>query len=123
MGDAAKIVGVIAIILFLIVGCVALAFVFEVGGLKWKEYFGPKHADVERKTFEKTRTFNEGKKQELLRLRLQWVRAEDEVEREALESTIRHMFADYNEEELDPELRRFLWNIKYGEQRWVEEEK
>jgi hypothetical protein len=115
MGDAATIIGGIVMVLVLLAGIVALAFALELGGLKWNEYFGPKRADVERKTFEKTRSFNEAKKQELLKYRLEWVRAKDPMEKAAIESTVRHAFADYNEDELDPELRDFLWFVKYGE--------
>ena len=117
MNDGFKIIGIIVVVVLGIVGIIAMAFALEVGGLQWKSYFGPKHADVERKTFEKTRSFNEGKKQELIRYRLEYVREDDPVAREAILSTVRMAFADYNEEELDGELREFLWIAKYGERR------
>jgi len=96
---------------------IGIAFGLELIGLEWTRYFAPKREDVRRETFEHTRSFNEAKKQELLKYRLEWVRAEDDVEREAIESTIRHAFADYDENQLDEELRGFLQTVRYGERR------
>jgi hypothetical protein len=109
-----KKVGIVIGIIVVLIACIALAFVFELGGLKWKEYFGPKHEDVRRKTFERTKSYNEAKEQELLKYRLEYMRAKDPQDKKAIASTIRLAFADYDETLLSSELQTFLKTIKYG---------
>lgn len=107
---------VVAIAIAIFIGLIALAFLFEVGGLQWESYFSPKHEAVRRDVFKETRSYNEGKEQELVRYRLQYLRETDEIAKKALASTIRISFADYNEKLLESEeLRMFLKKIKYGE--------
>lgn len=97
-----------------IVLCVVLAFGMELGGLQWQMFFGPKREAVRREVFKQTRSYNEGKEQELVKLRLEYMRADDES-KGILQSTIRHSFSDYDENLLDSaELRSFLKQMKYG---------
>jgi len=92
---------------------IVVAFTLELGGLQWKAFFGPKHEAVRREVFKQTRSYNEAKEQELLKYRLEYLRADEDGKR-ALASTIRHAFADYDDTLLTEELRRFLREIKYG---------
>ena len=108
-------VGVIILIVAVIVGAIAFAFGAEWLGIAWKGYFNPKHEDVRRETFKRTRSYNEGKEQELIKLRLEYIREKDETSKKAIASTIRLAFADYDEKLLESaELRSFLKEIKYG---------
>lgn len=95
-----------------IVGCVAvLSLMFGLTwlGIEWRGFFGPKQAAVERKIFRETRSYDEGMIQQLSRYRLQYVRADSEVEREAILSTVRTMFAEYDAGKLPSvELSNFL---------------
>ncbi len=91
-----------------------MALTTEFGRLQWKAFFGPRHEAVRREVFKQTRSYNEGKEQELLKYRLEYMRA-DEDDKAALASTIRHSFADYDETLLTGELREFLRKIKYGD--------
>ena len=91
---------------------IALAFVMELGGLEWKKFFAPKHAAVEREVFKETRSFNEAKKQELLKYHHEWMTAEG-TDKKAIEFTIRHTFADYDTKKLSYELASFLEEVKY----------
>lgn len=93
---------------------IALAFALELGGLQWKSFFGPRYEAVRREVFKQTRSYNEGKEQELLKYRLEYMRAEGS-DRDAIASTIRLAFADYDETLLTGELRNFLREIKYGQ--------
>lgn len=94
---------------------IGLAFVAELGGLQWSMFFNPKHEAVRREVFKQTRSYNEAKEQELIKYRLEYLRCKDQAEREAIASTIRLAFADYDEELLDSvELRNFLREMKYG---------
>lgn len=111
-----KTFGYVMLGLVSIVLLVSLAFGLEWAGIKWYGFFGPKREAVRREVFKQTRSYNEGKEQELLKYRLEYMRAESEEDKNAIASTIRMAFADYDENLLDSEeLRTFLRDIKYGQ--------
>ena len=94
----------------------SLAFGLEWLGIGWRGYFGPKREAVKREVFEQTLSYNRGKEQELSRYYLQYQRAEDREEREAIAATIRHAFGAYDETNINsPTLRAFLASIKAGQ--------
>lgn len=100
--------GIVGVVLLIV-----LAFGLELGGLEWKKFFAPKHAAVHREVFKESRSFNEGKLQDLVKYRLEYLRASDD-DKAALKSTIMMMFADFDENSLESsELRSFLKDIKY----------
>ena len=107
-----KVVGYITIGIVVIVALIALAFVFELGGLQWKKFFAPKHENVRREVFEETRSYNEAKTQDLARYKLQYERSNDIEEKEAIAATIRHTFANYDAEKLPVGLASFLRQIR-----------
>ena len=81
-------------------------------GIEWRGFFGPKEAEVERKIFKETRSYNEGMVQQLVKYRLEYMRAKTDQEREAIASTVRMMFADYDLKRLpNEELRNFLREV------------
>lgn len=98
-----------------IIALIVLAFVLELGGLSWNKFFGVKREDVRREIFEATKSYNEGKEQDLIRYRMQYMRAETEADKEIIASTVRMMFADYDASKLEPELQAFLKTVRYGE--------
>lgn len=105
------VLGVVGLVLL-----ASLAFGLEWAGIKWYGFFGPKREAVRREVFKQTRSYNEGKEQELIKLRLEYMRESDEDAKKALASAIRHSFADYDEALIDSaELRTFLKTIKYGQ--------
>jgi hypothetical protein len=96
--------GIGVVILILI-----LCFGLEWMGIGWKGFFGPKHAAVERKVFEQTRSYVHGKAQDLSRYRLQYLQAETQEAKDTIASTIRMQFAEVNPDDLQNEdLRGFL---------------
>jgi hypothetical protein len=96
-----------------IAGLIAVVFALELGGLRWKKFFAPKHEAVRRGVFKETRSFNEAKVQELVKYRLEYMRSNDEAEKGAIASTIRIGFADYDTSKLPHELQLFVEEIKY----------
>jgi len=109
-----KIVGFVAVGIVVIVILLSAAFGLEWAGIKWYGFFGPKREAVRREVFKQTRSYNEGKEQELIKLRLEYLRETNEAAKKAIASTIRHSFADYDDSLIDsPELRAFLRQIKY----------
>ena len=100
-----KIVGItVIVVVVLTVG----AFALELGGLQWQRFFGPKHEDVRRGVFVATKSYNEGKKQELVKYRHEYLLAESEDERAIIASTVRMSFAEYDLEKLSSEQRSFV---------------
>lgn len=94
-----------------IVGILAIDYY----SILWTGITAPKREEVRRKVFENTKSYNEGKTQDLIRYMHEYKTAKTIEDKEAIETTIRHMFADYDENKLQPELRNFLKKIKYGE--------
>jgi len=67
----------------------------------------------ERKVFEETQSYVQGKRQELIKLHHEWMNANAD-EKLAIESTIRISFANFDENKInEPELYSFLKKIKY----------
>lgn len=101
------IVAVIAVIVLL----GSMAFGATWLGIQWDGFFQPMREDVRREVFEQTKSYNEGKTQDLVRYRLQYQRAKDKTERDAIASAARLQFADYDHTQLPPELQTFLKEI------------
>ena len=80
-------------------------------GIEWYGFFGPKREAVRREVFKQTKSYNEGKMQQLTKYRIEYLRADTPEERSAIASTIRIAFADYDMDQLKPELRGFLRNM------------
>ena len=105
---------------FITAGAILFLFAFSLGldyaiGLKWYSFIEPKKEDARRKVFLQTRSYNESKLQELVKYRLEYLQAKDSSTKEAIASTIRHMFAEFDETKISSsELRDFLKEIKYG---------
>jgi len=92
-----------------------LAFGAEWAGLAWKGYFKPKHAAVEREVFMETRSFNQAVITALADHRLEWIREEDPIAKNAILATVRLQYGEYDESKLtSPELISFLKTAKYG---------
>jgi len=92
---------------------IVLSFAMELGGLEWKKFFAPKHAAVEREVFTQTRSFNEAKKQELVKLQYEYMRSKDDESKKAIAFVVRNNFADYDKNKLSPELRDFINEVTY----------
>jgi hypothetical protein len=93
---------------------IILAFSLEWFGMGWERYFGPKRQAVKREIFKETRSFDEGKRQDLVKYRLEYQRATDPSDKAAIASAIRMTFADYDTSKLQPELRTFVDIILSG---------
>ena len=100
-----------------IIAFIAFAFVIELGGISWNKFFGVKREDARREIFEGTKSYNEAKEQDLIRYRMQYMRAETKADKEVIASSVRMMFADYDASKLEPELQAFLKTVRYGDNR------
>lgn len=85
--------------------------------MKVEAWFSPREQNIKREVFENTKSYNEGKEQELVKYKFEWDKAngkDDVGTMKAVESAVRHSFADYEDERLSPELRDFVSHCKYG---------
>ena len=102
----------VLIIIGLIVLLIGSIFLLELGGLSWTKFFASRRENVRREVFLNTRSYNEGKLQDLIKYRLEYMRAQEE-DREAIASAIRMSFADFDSNKLPTELKDFLDTVMY----------
>jgi hypothetical protein len=105
MKIAGAILGGLAVLLIVWFGGTALGF--------WHyKFWAPKFEDARRDVFENTRSYNQGKLQELSKYAYEYKTTNDPEAKSAIAFTIRHKFADYDDQNLSPELRAFLHEVK-----------
>lgn len=94
---------------------VGVLFLITTCNIETEGYFRTKKANIERKVFKETTTYNEAKVQDLAKYRLEYMRAEDYEDKRNIASTIRIMFSDYDPDRFaNKELGDFLRNIMNG---------
>ena len=86
---------------------IALFLGLDYSGMLWNSFIGPKKENVRREIFEKTRSYNEAKLQELAKYKNQYELATEE-NKIIIEQTIKHMFANYDATKLPYQLKLFL---------------
>jgi hypothetical protein len=98
---------------YVLIGVAVLAGLFALGwasgynNLLYTRYFAPRHEAVRREVIEESKAYNQGMVQNLRQMQAEYNRA-DMTGKAALASTIVHQSADYDEERLPQDLRRFI---------------
>lgn len=72
-----------------------------------RKVVAPASEELRREVFENSRTFNEGKIQQLSKYYLEWINA-DEAEKEAIESVIQLTFTDFKLDRIPESLKSFF---------------
>jgi len=97
-------------------GVVALfgivVFTLQFMGLTSYKFFAPKYEEARREVFENTQSYVEGKRQELVKYRLEHMTTEDEAEKNALKMTILSSTANLDKSLLSYELQTFLRSLE-----------
>lgn len=75
------------------------------------KFFAPKFENVRREVFQNTRSYNEGKIQDLAKYRIEYLMA-DQEDKVPLKITILFMFADYPKDRLPHELKLFIKDLE-----------
>jgi len=101
------ILGFLAVIVFVL----GMTWLFQGNDFFLYQYFAPKYADVQRKTFENTAPYNEGMMQDLRRMQEEYISA-DKDHKPAIGSLILHNYASYDETRMPPDLRAFYEQVK-----------
>jgi len=73
--------------------------------------FAPAYEQARRETFEQSKAYNEGMKQELQNMMFEYVKATPE-HKDALASIILHRTADYDVDKLPEDLRDFIKGLR-----------
>lgn len=105
--------GYIVASLFGLAALLSLAFGLTWLGIEWRGFFGPRRAAVERRIFEETRSYQHGMRQDLVRYRMEYLLADTQDEKDAIASTVRMRFAEFDTTTLSPELQAF-WALCSG---------
>lgn len=107
--------GLVVKIIGIVIGVVVLGIgaSWAIQGSNWFMYdvFAPKYEASKRKTFEESKAYHEGTVQELQNMQFEYVKA-DEAHKKALASIILHRAADFPEDELPPDLKEFIQQLK-----------
>ncbi len=102
------------IITFLTITILILAGLFglEYLGLFNYKFFEPKYENVRRQVFENTQSYVEGKRQEIIKYKLEYERAKTKQEKEAIRYTILETTANLNLNLLSPDLKYFILKLR-----------
>lgn len=102
--------------LVLIVGLiVGFAFFSEETSLFFKGRFGVRRADIDRKIFESTKTYNGSMANDLASHRLEWQMETDATAKNAIVAFVVRKYSDYDSSNLnDASLQEFLDDARNG---------
>jgi len=105
----------IGIIVSAVLGVVlifALLFGLGVLNLEKRKFFEPRNAEIDRKVFEQTPSYIQGKNQHLTRLMSQYKLADTNAKKETLKQMILHEASTIDSANLTPTLNQFINNLK-----------
>ena len=76
------------------------------------KYLGVESENAKREVFEETKSYNEGKTQQLAKYWQEYKTAASDEDKAALKATIQTMFADYDVDKLPLPLKNFLTEMR-----------
>ena len=97
--------------LVIIIAISALGFVATSIDFANLKFWGVKYENAHREIFEQTKSYNQGKTQQLAKYYVEWKDGDEET-KATIKFTIRHQFADYNADRLEPGLSNFLIQMR-----------
>lgn len=75
------------------------------------KFFAPKREEVRREVFEQTKSYNQGMIQEIQNFQFEYIKATPEQQK-GLAAIILHRAADYDVNQLPPDLRSFIEKLR-----------
>jgi len=97
----------------LCLGLIVLFLALDLAGVLWDGFILGKKEEIRRDVFEESRAFNEGVVRDIASYRLQWLEADSETARGAIESTVCHRFPNYSIDDLPAgELRSWFLTVR-----------
>ena len=95
----------------ILVLALGLGWVVMGNELKLQSFFAPKFEQVRRNTFEQSKAYNQGTIQDLEKMQFEYVKSTPEQQK-ALASIILRRVADFDQDKLPIELRRFISGLR-----------
>lgn len=100
------------IVLFSIIGVLAIGFSLQMFGLVNYKFFAPKYENVRREVYENTQSYVEGKRQEVVKYKLEYELADDNIEKEAIRRMILQTTANLDLSLLPVDLENFVLSLR-----------
>lgn len=99
-------IGVVALVAIL-----TLTWILQGNDFFLYKVFAPKYEQVRRETFERTKSYKQGMIQELQNMQFEYIKA-DKEHQAALADIILRRAADFGDENLPPDLRAFIQQLR-----------
>jgi len=97
--------------ILIFIALIFITFGLKLFGLEWREFFGVKEQNIERKIYEETKSYSHGKLQELGRLYQQYQETEDAADKQTITIVIQMQFTNFDETKvINSKLKAFLIN-------------
>ena len=96
----------------IVIGIGALMFGLQFAGLVNYGFFAPKYEKVRRNVYEETQSYVEGKRQEIVKYKLEYQLSKDPAEKEAIRRTIIQTTANLDLTLLSPDLEQFVLSLR-----------
>ena len=103
-----QVFGAIGIFLGVLILLIGLNFVFGWTDVYFTKTVGKAQQNAQRTVFEETQSYVEGKRQEVTKLRFEYMKAKDKDEKEAIKATLRSSLANFDKSKLDYDLQAFV---------------
>jgi len=102
------------VLIILVVLLVGLGVIFGVSyfGLFQYKFFAPKYEKARREVFENTQSYVEGKRQEIIKYKLEYDLADTEQDKNALKYTILQTTANLDLDLLEDDLKDFVLELR-----------
>ena len=97
--------------LVIIIAISALGFVATSIDFANLKFWGVKYENAHREIFEQTKSYNQGKTQQLAKYYVEWKEGDQDT-KDAIKFAIRHQFSDYQADRLEPGLSNFLVQMR-----------
>lgn len=91
---------------------IGLSYAFGWIGVHQEATIGAAKQDIQRKVFENTQSYIEGKRQEALKHYQEYNKADEDGKR-AIKAIVSQSFANFDENKLNGQLRQFVIDCKY----------
>lgn len=102
----------IASILGVILGLLALTWLVQGNDFFMYKFWAPKYEDVRRDVFENTKSYRQGMVQEIRKAQKEYASADTQAKKDAIASYILHSTADFPEDAMPSDIRGFMSEIR-----------
>lgn len=79
---------------------------------KMDEFFLPKYRKLENKVYKQSEQYNDGMIRDLENLRMEYIKSNNQEQKEVIKQTILHRFSVYSSDSLPIELKAFYTKLK-----------